>query len=51
MNGSTTKKIKQVLRINYDDLIRKLYDESWSIRFKFAYKLIWKKKPFKFIWK
>lgn len=51
MDNKTVKKIKQIVRVNYNDLIRKLYEENFITRVKFAVRLLVNKKPFKFIWK
>lgn len=51
MNNKTVKKIKQIVRVNYNDLIRKLYEENFIIRVKFAVRLLVNKKPFIFRWK
>lgn len=50
MNQKTAKFIKKHVRINYNDLIVQLYKENFKIRFKFAFRLLWSKKPFDFRW-
>lgn len=50
MNNKTAKFIKKHVRQNYNDLVRRLYEESFTLRFKFAWRLLLHKKPFKFDW-
>ena len=51
MNNRIVKKMKKIVRVNYDDLIVQLYDETWFTRLKFAYRILANKKPFQFKWK
>ena len=50
MNNETAKFIKKHVRQNYNDLVRRLYEESWSFRLKFSWRLLLHKKPFEFDW-
>lgn len=50
MNNKTAKFIKKHVRQNYNDLIRRLYEERFTFRLKFAWRLLFSKKPFDFDW-
>lgn len=50
MNQKVAKFIKKHVRQNYNDLIRRLYEESFRFRVKFAWRLLFNKKPFEFDW-
>jgi hypothetical protein len=50
MNNKTAKFIKKHVRQNYNDLIRRLFQESFKFRLKFAWRLLFSKNPFEFDW-
>ena len=50
MSQRNVKLIRKIVRENYDNLNDKLGAEKYSVRFKFAMRLILNKKLYKFIW-